>query len=106
MTDIPHTSTEYITVEINAIANGQPVDPTSGSAALAFLAGADTEPDESDWVPATWGTSTRRGVYQACCLVGPGGTVALDPGQWWPWVRVQLPPEDVQRRAVGTLTIT
>lgn len=82
-------SLEFVRVPVSATGTG-PVDPTADLVEMAIVA-ENTLPDVGDWQTATW--ETIDGVFYAKLLVGPGGTIELDPGQYRIYVRVQDSPE-------------
>lgn len=95
------TSLEFVKVPVSAHAEGVEIDPTLFPVKLAFVKGL-AEPEAGDWQDATW--ETDGDDHLARCLVGPGGTVELDPGHYTVWVRVEGNPE-MPIRPAGTLMI-
>jgi len=80
---ISSLSREYIYAWVGGVIGNEPVD-------VAIV--RTPEPDEGDWVAATWANVTPAGA-DARILVGPGGDVTLTDGMWHMWVRVTATPE-------------
>lgn len=100
-------STEYVEVPVRATSGGLPYNPTADAVQMAFIAGW-TEPQNSDWQPASWAWTTPvTGTwYAAQCLVGPqNGGFDLAIGTYNVWVKITDNPA-VPVRNTGTLTIT
>lgn len=107
-TPIPHTSLQYVGVDVTALQAGVSQDPTSDDVKFAFMdAGTDIIPDTPDFSAATWETNstTTPPTYTALCLIGPGGTVELDPGDYKVYVQITDSPEVPIIRVPGTLVI-
>jgi hypothetical protein len=100
MKRLPVVSTEYVAVRLAATA-----DPTDAAVSIALMPTATAEPGPDDWGTATWEPPTSTGIYVAKVLVGPTGTLNPTVGTWWPWIRVEASPEDMQRPATETLEI-
>ncbi len=96
---------QYVRVQITATKSGVHYDPTGDTVVMAFVV-ADTDPISGDWKAAIWETigAGTSAIYNAMCLVGPGGTIALAKGVWAIWVKVTDSPE-IPAENVGTLTI-
>ncbi len=83
-------SLEYVRVQVQATEAGVPVNPTSDTVYLAFMAEGST-PGSSDWKTASWETdaSTSPTTDYARALVGPGGVITLSAGSvydvWTKW---------------------
>lgn len=98
-------SLENVRVPIAAKVEGAHVNPTSDTVVMAFpVAGED--PVAGDWKSSIWSTDTTTtpDTYEAICLVGPAGTIALAVGVYDVWVRVTDSPE-VPAIRVGSLEI-
>lgn len=78
---------ERVQAGVEADADGLPYDPTDATVAFAFLTDALTKPDVSDWENGTWDV-TRIGSYVAQILVGDGGAVELQAGNYYAWIRI------------------
>lgn len=102
--EIPASSLEYVLVPETLTVNGLPVDPTSPALTveLAFTA-VDVAPASGDWTVGSW--EDVGGVWNARCLVGPGGTVTLAAGTYDVWTRVTASPEKPVRKAPGRLVV-
>lgn len=96
-------STEPVVVTVWAFQSGAPLDPTSGTVQLAFLATALDQPADADWHAAAWDTN-EIGQYMAECQIGSGGALALAAGTWWVWIQVTLSPSVVVRQ-VGSIVV-
>lgn len=97
---IAASSLEFVRVKVSATENGQPVDPSADVVAMAFVKPGAAP---ATFVTATWeadGTS-----YHARCLIGPGGTVTLAPGDYVVWVKITDSPEAPVLRAPGLLSV-
>lgn len=103
----PTTSLEYVKVGITASQAGEPFDPTGDNVEMAFTLN-EANPVSADWNAAVWqvNTTTTPITYNACCLVGPAGTVQLAAGEWSVWVRVTDSPEVPQIPISGLLVVT
>lgn len=93
-------SRQYVPVLVTAAA----ATPTSDTVQMAFVASGD--PQSGDWNAASWAPQenlpTTQGIAQ--CLVGPGGTIALETGTYTIWIKITDSPEIPVQRA-GLLTI-
>jgi hypothetical protein len=95
-------SEQFIVVPVTLARSGAPYDPTADAVSFAFTA-PGKQPVSTDWVNGQWET-TPRGTYNAKCLVGPTGAIALPVGTYLIWVRVTDNPE-VPVRQVDTLVV-
>jgi hypothetical protein len=92
---IASTSTEYLHVPVTAPAG---VDLTGAPVRIAVVAHRNN-PDDTEWHTADWNSGTAR------ILIGPGGDLELDAGDYNVWINIDpAGSEDVVRRA-GTLGI-
>jgi hypothetical protein len=66
-------------------------DPTAYTVEAAFAPLADPTP--GTWCAATWVQDAPVGTYVAQCLVGPGGTIQLDVGDYVCYLRITANPE-------------
>lgn len=108
MRPISSLTKEYVKVPISATASGAAVDPTAGTATMAFVE-VGTAPVSGDFKTATWETDATRDPdrYYARCLVGPSGTVTLAADTYDVWVKITgISPEIPVIKADGTLTVT
>lgn len=96
-------SLEYIRIPVIASVNSVIINPTTDVVKMAFLA-SSSAPTVGDWQTASWDIAGPN-QYQAQCLIGPGGTIALAKGSYYVWVMVTDNPEIVVRQ-VGTITVT
>lgn len=94
-------STQFFSVPISSILDGQQHDPTSDSVQFAFTSGRSQEP--STWYNGVWDTGSDGPYYTAKILVGPVGVV-LAKGTYTGWVKITDSPE-VPVLRVGTLEI-
>lgn len=103
----PATSLEYVAVNISAKEAGAYISPTSDTVTMAFTLN-NADPVAADFKTASWETdsSTDPDTYTALCLVGPGGAVALVPGDYSVWVKVVDTPETPIITVPGLLTVT
>lgn len=87
-------SLEYVQVPVLANLGTGPYNPTGDAVQMAFVHPRAT-PGFSDWLAAVWKTDTTGTLpkYYSCCLVGPGGTITLTPGQYDVWVKITDSPE-------------
>lgn len=93
---IPSTSTEYIHIPVTPVDG---IDPLTASVRIAIVAHRDN-PDDTEWRDATWSGGSVR------LLIGPGGDLTLDAGDYSVWINVDPPgSEDIVRRA-GALSIS
>ncbi len=94
MHQISTASLEYVRVAVSAVASGAAVDPTSGTAQMAFMA-TEAAPGALDWKTATWETdaTTTPDTYYVRCLVGTSGDATLTAGTYVVWVKVANVPE-------------
>lgn len=90
---ISQASTEYVRVPVFASSGGIPVNPTSGTVQMAFVQSYGA-PASNVWQAAGW-DQTEIGTYVAQCLIGPLGTGALTPGNYYVWVKIGVSPETV-----------
>jgi Glycosyl hydrolase family 12 len=103
---ISHLSTEYVLVPIAATRSGVSYNPTSDVVQFAFMPNAVQQPGLSDWVGGSWDTDTTNILYpySAKCLVGPSGVIALLPGAYVIFVKIEDSPETPVLTA-GQLTV-
>jgi hypothetical protein len=97
--EIAASSVEYVRVPVAATVAGAPVNPTSGTVQMAFIAGA-AAPGGSDWKTASWETdaTTNPDTYYARCLVG--SAITLTAGTTYAvWVKITDSPETPVKRA-------
>lgn len=101
---ISQLSTEYVIVPVNAINDGETVNPTGNAVQFAFTSGYGASPNT--WIAGLWDPNPVQGIwYNAKCLVGPGvGGTALTSGTYTVWVKVVGVPE-IPVRQTGTLII-
>lgn len=59
----------------------------------------------TDWQEAEWAGTVASNTRDALLLIGPGTDMALTPGRYWVWVKIQYGAEVPVLRA-GELTIT
>lgn len=97
------TSLAYVAVPVSARIAGVAYNPTADTVQMAF---PPTGTDPTTWYGAVWSTdsTTTPPTYWALCLVGPGGTVSLDEGDYDAWVQVTDSPE-VPQLLSGQLVI-
>lgn len=89
-------SLQYVGVPVKALlTTGVPFDPTGDPVAMAFMPQATQAPGSGDWKTAIWATRASDIIfpYAALCLVGPGGTIELDLGTYYMYVKVTDNPE-------------
>lgn len=92
---ISAASREFVPVSVRATLRGAPYNPTGDVVEFAF-----TRPGAAlvgaHWYPASWESvdlTGAAGSYTALCMVGPGGTTQLAPGQYQVSVRITDNPE-------------
>jgi hypothetical protein len=69
-------------------------------------AGPENEPDDDDWVAATW-TGTADTTRVARILFGPDDAdLTVENGTYRRWYRVAANPEHVKRPVKGLLRVT
>jgi hypothetical protein len=102
------TAVEYVRVPFAGKVAGVPINPTTGTVDLAFVA-ADLigEPASGDWKAGTWETDTTQtpNLYYGRVLVGSTGTVQLVAGTYGVWIRVVLSPETIIRQSGQLIVI-
>lgn len=92
MLNISTASLQYVPVQVTALKEGLPYNPTSDTVQMAFSLGVATAtPANLTFNPAIWDTASN--AYYALCLVGPGGSISLASGIWTVWVQVSDNPE-------------
>lgn len=98
--EISAASLQYVLVPVTYRVAGVQTDPTEFTVQVGFSADSTT-PDTGDFLAADWETNeaTNPDTYTARCLVGPAGTVELDPGTYTVWVRVAAVAETPVLRA-------
>lgn len=94
-------SLEYLPVRVRSFKLGAPYDPTNDVVKIA-LPVIDVDPVTGDWKSATWQTVDDE--YYANLLVGPGGDVTLQRGDYDIFIKVTDSPEIPVIRA-GRLSI-
>lgn len=94
MTSISALSTQWVQVPVTELDSGIPIDPTGNAVSLAFLLGR-ANPQISDWLSGQWQPADVNGQYLAEVLVGPTGALALTPGNYTVWIKVDAAPETV-----------
>lgn len=100
---LPTTSREFIRVAVTATG----IDSaalTTLTVKFAFLTSRTTQPVTNDFVAGSWEPGLPSPAL-ARCLVGPGGTVALQPNTYFVWIFIQGAVEQPIRQ-VGSLQIT
>lgn len=100
---ISSLSLEQLRFPVFADAAGAPVNPTSYTVQVAFMAASNTNPAVGDWKAGGWDT-TIIGTYVATVLVGPGGVANPAPGTWYVWVQINTGTEIIVRQ-VGELEV-
>jgi hypothetical protein len=106
-------SLEFISAGITPMLSR--ADPTGDVVQFAFeavdppgrLGPPSTSPSAPDWKTGRWLTGSASGpvtTYVAQCLVGPGGTTTLTPGDWDVWVTFTDNPE-IPAKWCGVLTV-
>lgn len=98
--EISAASLQYVLVPVTHHVAGVQTDPTAFTVQVGFAAGSTT-PVTDDFQDADWETNevTNPDTYFARCLVGPAGTVELDPGTYTMWVRITAGAETPVLRA-------
>ena len=99
---IRHGSLEYLPVKVSAEKDGAPYDPTADVVQIA-LPVINVDVVGGDWKDGIW--ETVNGEYFAKILVGPGGDVTLNKGDYDILIKITDSPEVPIMRA-GMLTIT
>lgn len=91
------TSLQYVDAIVTALFRGEPYNPTSDVVQFAFTVPGAPLTDSTTWYAGLWdGTEVLPGTdadYVALCMVGPGGTTTLAPGQYQVSVKVTDNPE-------------
>lgn len=100
---ILHTSKQYVCVPVRSHADGSRYDPTDDSVFMAFT-DVDATPGNDAWVFGSW-ESIGGGAYLIRCLVGPAGTITLEPREYDVWVKIEDSPE-VPQEYIGRLIVT
>jgi hypothetical protein len=85
------TSSQYLAVDITAIAAGVGFNPTAFPVSFAFMTGA-SQPGNSDWVPGGWANTTSEPPFVATVLIGPNGH-ALSQGRYKVWTKIDATPQ-------------
>lgn len=85
-------STEYVSIPVQALVDGQSIDPTIYPVQFAFRP-IGVNPHDADWRDGTWQAGMTNGLHMAQCLVGPASTVPLAPGMWAIWIKITSMPE-------------
>lgn len=97
MAVIPASSTEYLHIPVTVTPAG--LDLTGVPVRIAIVAHRNN-PGDGEWYTASWNLGTAR------ILMGPGGSLSLDAGDYNVWINIDPPGgEDVVRRA-GTLGVS
>jgi len=94
-------SLEYVQAVVQVSAGDTNYDPTADEVQWAFVNGSAYP---STWYTGAW-TTNLQGQYVAECLIGPGGTVQLQPAIYTCWIQITDDPE-VPVRTAGSVTIT
>ncbi|MEV4749063.1 hypothetical protein AB0K21_22015 [Streptosporangium sp. NPDC049248] len=79
MEPVSSLSRPYVYITIKGASGSEQVE-------IAFT-NPGAEPEESDWWPAEWASSSGGGV-RARILIGPGSDVILVDGTYMAWARV------------------
>lgn len=104
--EISRLSREYVLVPVTMSTAGGAVDPVAAGYLVEMaLLPPDVDPVEGDWAVADW-ERDAAGVWNARCLVGPGGGVEVPVGVYEPWVRITGNPEVPVRRAPGWVRVS
>lgn len=107
--EIPSISRVFLHVPVQIVRDGAVVSPGDQGwpVSMAFTAGAETDVSPVTWYAAEWYSEPRANglAYFARILIGPGGTVLLQPGLWLPWVRYDTGVELPVLPATGPVTI-
>lgn len=93
-TSVSSLSTQYVQVPVTELDSGLPVNPTGNVVSLAFVLGR-ANPQVSDWLTGSWEPDSVNGQYLAQVLIGPSGLLALTPGNYTVWIKVDAAPETV-----------
>jgi hypothetical protein len=102
--ELSSLSLRYVEVPVTARHSGAVVDPTGDTVSFAFKA-VGVDPVPGDLVTGGWETITGPPVvYNARCLVGPGGAATLAKGTYRIWCKVTDSPE-IPMDPVGQLLI-
>lgn len=99
-------ATEWARYAVTVDASDPAYDPTVAAAVAFSFRQSGHAPTVSDWTAGSWETFAgppRRWIARV--LVGPGGAVTLDRGEWTVWIRITDGAE-VVTRAVDTISIT
>jgi hypothetical protein len=91
----------YATVK--ASQGGAPIDPTAGTARMAFMPTFLAQPASGDWKTASWDTN-EIGEFVAQCDIGSAGAITLAAGTWWVWVHIAVSPADIVRQT-GSIVV-
>lgn len=90
---VSQASTEYVRIPVFVSTDGYPANPTAAAVSMAFVQSYGA-PADADWKAATW-DATQVGTYVVQCLIGPTGAVALSPGTYYTWIKIESSPETV-----------
>lgn len=101
---ISSLSTEYVVVPVNAVYDGNPIDPVTNTVQFSFTTGYGIKP--TIWNLGVWDPNPIQGIwYNAKCLIGPGpDAIPLEPGTYTVWIMINDDPE-VPIKQTGTIVI-
>jgi len=102
-----HLSLKYYIVPVAATKAGASYNPTADVVQFAFMPTPTQVPGSGDLVTGSWETNPYSILfpYNAKCLVGPGGTVALGIGTYIVYQKTTDSPE-IPFDIVGQLQIS
>lgn len=93
---ISRLSTQFVTIRVQgtSLDTGDAIDPTGDAAALAFIPSPGPNPEDDDWIAATWGFAVGD-YWTLGVLVGPGvgGKITLNAGPYDLWAKFTDAPE-------------
>jgi hypothetical protein len=96
-------STELVVATVRTYQGGAPLNPTAGTAQMAFLSTPLAKPGGGDWKTGSWDTN-EIGEYVAQCEIGPNGAVTLAAGVWWVWAQIAIGSVTVIRQ-IGSIVV-
>ncbi|MFJ7417976.1 hypothetical protein ACIQXD_05105 [Streptomyces uncialis] len=97
--EIAATSTEYVRVTARSKAAGSVITVAAPPKFAILPASRTGNPDTGDWLTGEWSGTWAR------LLVGPGGAITLDPGEYVVWLSWAAGTEAPVYRASGTITV-